>query len=133
MGCKVAQVAAVSTALRTTINNYFREFNTFLENVNDICYHHGNIQTDLIEVFKMNNKLFLWKVEIDTFNVSKFHKLVTDRKRKVPNGPGTFSNWYIQLSKAWTLSAFSKKELDIGHAVTVYAGYEGVMFKIPNF
>ena len=61
VGCKVAQVAAVSTTLRTTINNYFREFNTFLENINDICNHHGNIQTDLIEVFKMNNKLFFMK------------------------------------------------------------------------
>ena len=90
-------------ALRTTINNYFDEFNTFLENLDDICNHHGNIQTDLTVVFKMNNELALSKVEsvlnmkINTCNVSKFHKLVTGRKRTVWYGPGTLSYWFNQL------------------------------------
>ena len=44
-------------SLRIILNDYSREFNILLENNNDICNHHRNIQALLIEVFKMKNEL----------------------------------------------------------------------------
>ena len=44
-------------SLRITLNNYPSDFNILLENNNDICNHHRNIQALLMEVFKMKNEL----------------------------------------------------------------------------
>ena len=41
-------------SLRIILNDYSSDFNIMLENNNDICNHHRNIQTMSIEVFKMN-------------------------------------------------------------------------------
>ena len=42
-------------SLRIILNDYSSDFNILLENNNDICNHHRNIQALLIEVFKMKN------------------------------------------------------------------------------
>ena len=39
------------------MNDYSSGFDGLLENNNDICNHYRNIQTLLIEVFKMKNEL----------------------------------------------------------------------------
>ena len=44
-------------SLRIILNDYSSNFNILLENNNDICNHHRNIQALLIEVVKMKNEL----------------------------------------------------------------------------
>ena len=39
--------------LRVIINDHISDFETFLQNDNDVCSHHRNIQTLLIEIFKI--------------------------------------------------------------------------------
>ena len=43
-------------SIRIVLIHYSSDFNEILENNNDICNHHKNIQTMLIEVFKMKNE-----------------------------------------------------------------------------
>ena len=40
-------------ALRIVLNDYFSDFETILLNMNDMTIHHGNIQTLMIELFKI--------------------------------------------------------------------------------
>ena len=40
-------------ALRVILNDHESDFETLLQNYNDICIHHRNIQTLLIEIFKI--------------------------------------------------------------------------------
>ena len=40
-------------ALRVIPNDHGSDFETLLQNNNDICNHHRNIQTLLIEIFKI--------------------------------------------------------------------------------
>ena len=40
-------------ALRVTLNDHESDFETFLQNNNGVCNHHRNIQTLLIEIFKI--------------------------------------------------------------------------------
>ena len=44
-------------SLRTILNDYSSNFNILLENNNDLCNHHRNIQALLIEVLKMKNEI----------------------------------------------------------------------------
>ena len=39
--------------LRVILNDHESDFETLLQNNNDVCNHHRNIQTLLIEVFKI--------------------------------------------------------------------------------
>ena len=39
--------------VRVILNDYERYFETLLQNNNDVCSHHSNIQTLLIEIFKI--------------------------------------------------------------------------------
>ena len=41
-------------ALRVILNDHESDFETLLQNNNDVCNHHRNIQTLLIEIFKIN-------------------------------------------------------------------------------
>ena len=45
------------TALRIVLNYHIRGFESMLWNINDISSHHRNIQTLLIELFKMRYEL----------------------------------------------------------------------------
>ena len=44
-------------ALRIVLNDYFSDFETMLLNMNDITIHHRNIQTLIIELFKIKYEL----------------------------------------------------------------------------
>ena len=44
-------------SIRIILNDYISDFNILLENKNDICNHHRNIQALLTEAFKMKNGL----------------------------------------------------------------------------
>ena len=58
-----------------------------LENSNDICNHHRNIQALLIEVLKMQNGLAppimksILNKRFNAYNIRNFQTFVTERKR----------------------------------------------------
>ena len=84
-------------SLRIILNDYSSDFNIVLENNNDICNHHRNIQTLLIEVFKMKNGLAPpIRDLINTYNLKNFQEFETKRKRTVWYGLETFSYRYPQ-------------------------------------
>ena len=52
----------MSGLLQLILNDHTSHFNTLLQNNNDTCNHHRNIQTLMIEIYKMKNNwiLQLW-------------------------------------------------------------------------
>ena len=85
-------------SLRIILNDYSNDFNILLENNNDICNHHRNIQTLLTEVFKMKNGLAPpIRDLINTYNLKNFQEFATKRKRTVWYGLETFSYRHPQL------------------------------------
>ena len=44
-------------ALRLILNDHTNDFDTLLQDNNDTCNHHRNIQTLVIEIYKMKNNL----------------------------------------------------------------------------
>ena len=76
-------------SLRIKLNDYSRNFNILLENNNDKCNHHRNIQALSIEVFKMKNELAPLIMEsilnkrFNTYNLKNFQEFATERKRTV--------------------------------------------------
>ena len=44
-------------ALRLMLNDYTSDFDTLLQNINDTCNHHGNIQTMMVEIYQIKNNL----------------------------------------------------------------------------
>ena len=45
------------TTLRIVLSNHISDFETMLCNINDITIHHRNIQTLMIELFKIKHDL----------------------------------------------------------------------------
>ena len=76
-------------SLRIKLNDYSRNFNILLENNNDKCNHHRNIQALSIEVFKMKNELAppimesILNKRFNTYNLKNFQEFATERKRTV--------------------------------------------------
>ena len=102
-------------SLRIILNDYSSDFNILLENNNDICNHHRNIQALLIEVFKMKNELappimesILNKI-FNTYNLRNFQKFATERKRTVWYGLQILSYRYAQ---PWSPLLESLKEMN---------------------
>ena len=96
-------------SLRIILNDYLSNFNILLENNKDICNHHRNIQTLLIEVFKMKNELahpIMESILNKRFNT---YNLTTKRKKAVWYGLETLSYRYPQL---WSLLPESLKEMN---------------------
>ena len=64
-------------------------FDTLLQNNNDICHHHRNIQTLMTEIYKMKNNLNppimdnMLERRNNTYNLRNFQEFVTKRKRTV--------------------------------------------------
>ena len=90
-------------SLRIILNDYSNDFNILLENNNDICNHHRNIQALLIEVFKMKNELAppimdsTLNKRFNTYNLRNFQEFATERKRTVWYGLETITYRYPQL------------------------------------
>ena len=84
-------------SLRIILNDYSSDFNIVLENNNDICTHHRNIQALLIEVFEMKNELAppimesISNKSVNTYNLRYFQEFATERKRTVWYGLETLS------------------------------------------
>ena len=96
-------------SLRIILNDDSSDFNILLENNNDICNHHRNIQALLTEVFKIQNELALTIMEsilnkrfntYNTCNLRNFQEFATERKKTVWFGLETLSYRYPQL---WSL------------------------------
>ena len=96
-------------SLRIILNDYLSDFNILLENNNDICNHHRNIQALLTEVFKMKNELahpIMESILNKRFNT---YNLTMERKKTVWYGLETLSYRYPQL---WSLLPESLKEMN---------------------
>ena len=100
-------------SLRIVLNDYSSNFHELLENNNDICNHHRNIQTLFIEVFKMKNELAPPIMEsklnrrVNTYNLRNFPVFITDRKKHVWYGLEMISYQHLQL---WSLLLETLKE-----------------------
>ena len=74
-------------SIRIILNDYSSDFNMLLENSNDICNHHRNIQALLTEVLKMQNGLAppimksILNKRFNAYNIRNFQTFVTERKR----------------------------------------------------
>ena len=73
------------------INDHENNFETLLQNNNDVCNHHRNIQSLLIEIFKIKKSLCssvrgmgsILKGRNNIYNVRTFQEFETERKRTV--------------------------------------------------
>ena len=89
-------------SLRIILNDYSSNFNILPENNNDKCNHLINIQTLLIEVFKMKNELAppvmepILNKKFNTYNLRNFEEFATERKRTVWYGFETCSCCCLQ-------------------------------------
>ena len=85
-------------SLRIILNDYSSDFNILLENNNDICNHHRNIQALLTESFKMKNELAppimesILSKRFNTYILGNFQEFATERKRTVWYGPETLNS-----------------------------------------
>ena len=73
---------------RIILNDYSSDFDILLENKNDICNHHRNIQALLIEVFKIKNELpppimeSILNKRFNTYYLRNFQEFVTEREEE---------------------------------------------------
>ena len=76
-------------ALRVILNDHGSDFETLLQNNNDVCNHHRNIQTLLIEIFKTKKGFAspimesILKGRKNIYNVINFQKFETETKQTV--------------------------------------------------
>ena len=76
-------------SLRLILNDHTSHFDTMLQNNNDICNHHRNIQTLMAEIYKIKNNLnpqiiyFMTEKRNNMYNPRNFQEFVTKRKRTV--------------------------------------------------
>ena len=68
-----------------------------LQNNNDTCNHHRNIQTLMVKIYNIKNNLnpsimdFMFESRNNTYNLGNFQELATKRKRNVKMGLETLS------------------------------------------
>ena len=90
-------------ALRLILNNHTSDFDTLLQNNNDICNHHRNIQTLMVEIYKIKNNLnppimdFIFERRNNTYNLRNFQQFATNRGKTVKMGLETLSYRFPQL------------------------------------
>ena len=102
-------------ALRIILGDDTSDFETLLENNNDICNHHRNIQVLMIEMFKIKNELAppimdsMFQRRNESYNLRNFQEFLTERKRTVQFGLETLSYRSPQL---WSLLPENIKEIE---------------------
>ena len=73
-------------ALGLILNDHESDFETLLLSNNDVCNHHRNIQTFLIEVIKIKKGCStlimdsILKKRNNTYNIRKFQEFETERE-----------------------------------------------------
>ena len=76
-------------ALRLILNDHTSDFDTLLQNNNDTCNHHRNIQTLMNEIYKIKNNLnspimnIMFERSNNTYNIRDFQEFATKRKKTV--------------------------------------------------
>ena len=89
--------------LRIVLNDHISDFETMLRNINRITIHHRNIQTLMIELFKIKYDLappimdFLLNRRTICYNVRDLQEFQSEKKRTVFYGLETMSNRAPQL------------------------------------
>ena len=113
-------------ALRIVLNNHISDFETMLCSINDITIHHRNIQTLMIELFKikhdlappiMDSMLSRRTICYNFRNLKEFH---SERKKTMFYGLETISYrapqlWTILLEKLKQRNIISLFKSDIRH------------------
>ena len=90
-------------ALRVFLGDELSDFENLLQNNKDICNHHKNIQSLMIEMFKIKNELTspimnsMFERRNESYNLRNFQEFLTERKRTVHYGLETLSYWSLQL------------------------------------
>ena len=80
-------------ALRSILNDHTCDLDTLLQNNNDTCNPHTNIQTLMAEIYKVKNSLnppimdFMFERRNNTYTLRNFQEFVTKRKKTAKNGP----------------------------------------------
>ena len=75
--------------LRLILNDHTSNTDTLLQNNNDTCNHHRNIQTLMAEIYKIKNNLnppvmdFIFERRNNTYNLRNFQEFAMKRKRTV--------------------------------------------------
>ena len=89
--------------LRSILNDHTSDFDALLQTNNDTCNHHRNIQTLMIEIYKMKNNLNpsimdnTFERRNNTYNLRNFQEFVTKTKRTVKMGLETLNYRSPQL------------------------------------
>ena len=123
-------------ALRLILNDHTSDFHTLLQNSNDTCNHHRNIQILMVEIYKIKNNLnppimdFMFERRNNTYNLRNFQEFAMKRRRTVKMGLKTSNYrspqlWSIlpeNLRQINSLVQF-KKALENGIVLTVRADY----------
>ena len=82
-------------ASRLILNDHTSGFDTLLQNNNDTCNQHRNIQTLMVEIYKKKNNLnpptidFMFERRNNTYNLRNCQEFATKRKKTVKMGLGT--------------------------------------------
>ena len=84
-------------ALRVILGDDLSDFESLLQNNKDICSHHKNIQSLMIEMFKIKNELAppimdsMFERRNESYNLRNFQEFLTERKRTVDYGLETLT------------------------------------------
>ena len=103
-------------ALRLILNDHTSDFDTLLQNNNDTCNHHRNIQTLMIEIYKMKNNLNppimdnMFERRNNTYNLRNFQEFATKRKRTVKMGLETLNYRSPQL---WSILPENLRQINL--------------------
>ena len=90
-------------ALKVILGDNSSDFESLLQNNKDICSHHKNIQSLMIEMFKIKNELArpimdsMSERRNESYNLRNFQEFLTERKRTVHYGLETLCYWSPQL------------------------------------
>ena len=102
-------------ALKVILGDDSSDFESLLQNNKDICSHHKNIQSLMIEMFKVKNELAppimdsMLERRNEFYNLRNFQEFLTERKRTVHYGLETLS---YRSPKLWSLLPENSKEVE---------------------
>ena len=101
--------------LRLILNDHTSNTDTLLQNNNDTCNHHRNIQTLMAEIYKIKNNLnppvmdFIFERRNNTHNLRNFQEFAMKRKRTVKMGLETLKYRSPQL---WSILPENLKQIN---------------------
>ena len=102
-------------ALRLILNDHTSDFDTLLQNNNDTCNHHRNIQILTTEIYKMKNNLNpptmdnTFERKNNAYNLRNFQEFAKKRKITVKMGLETLNYRSPQL---WSILHDNLKQIN---------------------